>query len=56
MIGSPSYICIASPLMISPLKRSAKSTASYLTWSVWAMEEGYVMRHELETFQCLSRR
>jgi len=25
--------------MISPLKRSAKSTASYLTWSVWDVQK-----------------
>ena len=30
MIGRPRYICIASPLMISPLNRAAKSTASCL--------------------------
>ena len=29
MMGRPSYICIASPLMISPLNCVASSTASY---------------------------
>jgi hypothetical protein len=29
MIGRPSYICMASPLIISPLNSVARSTASY---------------------------
>lgn len=34
MMGNPRYICMASPLMISPLNREAKSTASCLQLSV----------------------
>lgn len=39
-IGSPSYICRASPLMISPLKRSAKETASYCIDQLGSQRQG----------------